>query len=221
MRKLIVAAFTSLDGVMQAPGGPQEDSDGGFRFGGWVAPFFDETVGQFVGAGMQAPFALLLGRRTYDIFAAHWPHVPADHPDRALADLFNGLAKHVATHRPESLAWSGSEGLGDDIVDGVRRLKGGEGPDLLTQGSTELVHQLFAADLVDELRTLTFPVVLGRGKRLFDDTSAARKFRLLESSASPSGVVLSTYVRDGEVATGDFSLEQPTEPQPGRDRVLG
>lgn len=220
MRKVIVAAFVSLDGVMQGPGGPQEDTDGGFRFGGWVAPFFDEAVGEGVGEGMQEPFALLLGRRTYDIFAAHWPHVPEDHPDRALADLFNGLSKHVATHRPESLEWIGSESLGEDIVAGVRKLKAADGPNLLTQGSTQLVHQLFAADLVDELRTLTFPVVLGQGKQLFDGKSAPRAFKLVKSTASPSGVVLATYARAGEIAVGDFSLEQPTEPQPGRDKVL-
>lgn len=221
MRKVIVAAFVSLDGVMQGPGGPQEDTDGGFRFGGWVAPFFDEALGASVGEMMGGPFDLLLGRRTYDIFAAHWPHVPQDHPDRALADLFNGLGKHVATHRPESLDWAGSQGLGDDVAQGVRALKATEGPDLLTQGSTELLHQLFAADLVDELRVMSFPVVLGQGKRLFDGGSHPGAFKLASSTATPGGVVVSTYERTGEVPTGDFSLDQPTEPQPGRDKVLG
>ncbi|MBX7247453.1 MAG: dihydrofolate reductase family protein [Caulobacteraceae bacterium] len=221
MRKLIVAAFVSLDGVMQAPGGPQEDNDGGFRYGGWVAPYFDETVGAAVGEFMSGPFDLLLGRRTWDIFAAHWPHVPEGHPDRALADVLNGVSKYVATHRPDSLGWAGSHSLGSDVIDGVRRLKGdGSERTLVTQGSTELVHQLLAADVVDEIRTLAFPVVLGPGKRLFDGRSLAREFKLIKSVSSSTGVVISTYERAGAVKTGDFSLDQPTEPQPGRDKVV-
>lgn len=221
MRKLIVAAFISIDGVMQAPGGPEEDMAGGFRYGGWVAPYFDETVGAAIGDFMNGPFDLLLGRRTYDIFAAHWPFVPADHPDHALAEVFRGVSKYVATHRPESLDWEGSHGLGEDVIAGVRRLKG-DGSDrmLVTQGSTELVHQLLAADVVDEIRTLTFPVVLGPGKRLFDGRSLAGGFRLARSVSSATGVVISTYERAGPVHTGDFSLEQPSEPQPGRDSVV-
>ncbi len=220
MRKVIVAAFISLDGVMQGPGGPQEDTDGGFRHGGWVAPYFDETVGAAEGEFMSGPFDLLLGRRTYDIFAAHWPFVPEDHPDRALADVLNGVSKYVATHRPESLDWAGSHGLGDDVVEGVRSLKADGDRPLVTQGSTDLVHQLLAADVVDEIRTLTFPVVLGPGKRLFDGRSLASGFKLAKSVASDTGVVISTYERAGPVQTGDFSLEQPTEPQPGRDSVV-
>lgn len=221
MRKVIVGAFVSLDGVMQGPGGPEEDLEGGFQYGGWVAPLFDEELGQAVGGMFAEPFDLLLGRRTWDIFAAHWPHVPSDHPDRALADLFNGLTKHVATHRPESLDWAGSQSLGEDAIEGVRRLKASDGPHLLTQGSTELLHQLFAADLVDELRLMTFPVVLGPGKRLFDAASSAGAFDLVSSITTPQGVVVSTYVRAGQVKTGDFSLEQPAEEQPGRDKVIG
>lgn len=220
MRKVIVAAFISLDGVMQGPGGPQEDTDGGFRYGGWVAPYFDETVGGAVGEFMNGPFDLLLGRRTYDIFAAHWPLVPEEHPDRALADVLNGVTKYVATHRPESLDWAGAQGLGVDVVEGVRKLKSDGDRNLVTQGSTELVHQLLAADVVDEIRTLTFPVVLGAGKRLFDGRSLASEFRLAKSVSSATGVVISTYERAGRVRTGDFSLEQPSEPQPGRDSVV-
>lgn len=220
MRKLIVAAFISLDGVMQAPGGPEEDTAGGFKYGGWVAPYFDETVGAAVGEFMGGPFDLLLGRRTYDIFAAHWPLVPEGHPDKALADVLNSIGKYVATHRPDSLDWAGSHGLGDDVIEGVRRLKADGDRPLVTQGSTELVHQLLAADVVDEIRTLTFPVVLGPGKRLFDGASQAGEFTLAKSVSSGTGVVISTYTRSGPVKTGDFSLEQPSEEQPGRDKVI-
>src|SRR6185312_7424032 len=147
MRKLIVPAFISLDGVMQAPGGPQEDISGGFAHGGWVWPYADESD-EVMGGVFERPFELLLGRSTYDIFAAYWPHVAEDAPHRGIADLFNGTTKHVATHHPDTLAWQHSRDLGTDIVAAVRALKRSEGPDLVTQGSSELVHQLLATDLV-------------------------------------------------------------------------
>ncbi len=203
MRKLIVAAFISLDGVMQAPGGPDEDTSGGFAHGGWHWPYADGS-GEVMDGAFTCPFELLLGRRTYDIFAAYWPHVAEDAPHRGLADLFNGTAKHVATHAPETLAWQHSHGLGPDIVAAVRRLKHGDGPDLVTQGSSDLVHQLLATELVDELRLLVHPVLLGGGKRLFDDRSQASAFRLEASKATPGGVVVNRYTRDGAVTTGSF-----------------
>ena len=212
MRKIIVAAFTSLDGVMQAPGGPEEDRSGGFAYGGWVAPHFDETVGEAMGELFSRPFELLLGRRTYDIFAAHWPRVPDDNPDAGIAALFNGITKHVATHRPDSLDWQNSRALGEDVIASLRALKQGDGPDLLTQGSSDLVQQLLAADLVDELRVLVFPVVLGRGKRLFGDNAAPGGLKLRKSVASPNGVVIASYERAGEVQTGSFALEEPARP---------
>ena len=212
MRKIIVAAFTSLDGVMQAPGGPEEDRSGGFAYGGWVAPHFDETVGEAMGELFSRPFELLLGRRTYDIFAAHWPRVPDDNPDADIAALFNGITKHVATHRPDTLDWQNSQGLGDDVIASLRALKQGDGPDLLTQGSSDLVQQLLAADLVDELRVLVFPVVLGRGKRLFGENAAPAGLTLRKSVASPNGVVITNYERAGEVQTGSFALEEPAKP---------
>ena len=204
MRKLTVAAMVSLDNVMQAPGGPEEDTSGGFAYGGWVWPYDDDSV-EVMGGAFQHPFELLLGRRTYDIFAAYWPHVAEDAPHRHIADLFNGTAKHVATHHPETLAWHNSHALGTDIAAAVRELKRGDGPDLLTQGSSELVHQLLATDLVDELRLLVYPVLLGRGKQLFDDDTQALAFRLEESKTSTTGVLVSRYVRDGEVRTGSFA----------------
>lgn len=201
MRKLIVAAMISLDGVVQAPGGPDEDASGGFVHGRWIWPYADGS-GEVMGGEFSRPFELLLGRRTYDIFAAYWPHVPEGAPHRGIADLFNGAAKHVATHHPETLGWRNSHALGPDIVAAVRGLKRGDGPNLLTQGSSDLVHQLLASDLVDELRLLVYPLLLGRGKRLFDDRTQAAAFRLEESKASPAGVLVTCYVRDGEVRTG-------------------
>jgi len=203
MRKLIVPAFISLDGVMQAPGGPEEDTGDGFAHGGWVWPYYDESDEE-MGGVFSRPFELLLGRRTYDIFAAYWPQVPPDAPQRRIADLFNGTAKHVATHHPDTLAWQNSHALGPDIAAAVRELKRGDGPDLVTQGSSELVHRLLATELVDELRLLVYPVLLGRGKRLFDDRAQAAAFRLDASKTSPTGVLTNRYLRDGAVRTGSF-----------------
>ncbi len=208
MRKIIVAAFVSLDGVMQAPGGPKEDPSGGFELGGWVAGYFDEVVGSAMGEIFSAPYELLLGRKTYDIFAAHWPRITdPKQPDFAIAEQFNRIAKHVATHRPESLAWNNSRALGADPVARLRELKKEDGPTLLTQGSSDFVQTLFANDLVDELRVLTFPIVLGKGKRLFGGGAAPAGFRLVSSKASPSGVVIASYARAGEVKRGSFELD--------------
>ncbi|WP_049623038.1 dihydrofolate reductase family protein [Frateuria defendens] len=201
MRKLIVPAFISLDGVIQAPGGPEEDRGDGFAYGGWVWPYADESD-ELMDGLFKRPFELLLGRRTYDIFAGYWPHVAEDAPHRGIADLFNGTAKHVATHHPDTLGWQNSRALGPDIVATVRELKRSDGPDLVTQGSSELAHQLLATDLVDELVLLVFPVLLGRGKRLFDDHAQAAAFRLQASKTSPTGVLTNRYVREGEVRTG-------------------
>lgn len=203
MRKLIVPAFISLDGVMQAPGGPQEDTSGGFAHGGWVWPYADETD-EAMGGVFGRPFELLLGRRTYDIFAAYWPRVAEGAPHRGIADMFNGTAKHVATHHPGTLEWQHSHDLGSDIAAAVRELKHRDGPDLVTQGSSDLVHQLLATELVDELLLLVYPLLLGRGKRLFDDRAQASAFRLEASKATPRGVLVNRYVREGEVRTGSF-----------------
>ena len=217
MRKIVVGAFMSLDGVMQAPGGPEEDPTGGFRYGGWTVPYWDDVTGAAMGETFSAPFDLLLGRKTYDIFAAHWPYMQMD-PKASdfdalnveIAQRFNAVTKYVATHRPESLAWQNSRGLGTDVVATLRELKKQDGPILLTQGSSELVHQLLAHDLVDQLRLLTYPVVLGRGKRLFAADAAPATFRLVTSKVSPNGAVIATYARAGEVKTGSFAMEQPT-----------
>lgn len=227
MRKIIVCAFVSLDGVIQAPGTPEEDPTGGFRFGGWLVPHADEITGAAVGESFAAPFDLLLGRKTYDIFAAHWPHVQLDPTandfdagNAHIARRFNEVTKYVATHRPTGLSWQNSETLGQDVVAAVRALKRQDGPTLLTQGSSELVHLLLRHDVVDELKLLTFPVVLGKGKRLFDGASLPAAFRLARSAVSPKGVVVANYERAGEVTTGSFGLPTASAEELERRRNL-
>src|SRR5688572_15011736 len=201
MRKVIVGAFVSMDGVMQAPGGPEEDPTGGFKFGGWVAPVadVDPVFAEEVGKLFDRPFDLLLGRRTYDIFAAHWPYAEGG-PYDDIARTFNRITKYVATRKGVDLSWNGSVALSDAAKD-VARLKQEDGPALVTQGSTEVVHTLLAAGLVDEIRTFTFPVLLGKGKRLFGDDSQPRTFTLTRSAVSPNGIIVAIYARDGEVKT--------------------
>ena len=204
MRKLVVGTFLSLDGVMQAPGGPEEDSSDGFRFGGWVAPHWDEETDRALDRWLAGPYDLLLGRRTYDIFAGYWPQQPEDGPNGGIATAFNRATKYVATHRPDSLDWENSEWLGEDVVARLRELKAGDGPDLLVQGSSELVHQLLAHGLVDEFHLTVFPVLLGKGKRLFDEGTLPRALKTVRSEVSSSGVLIAEYVPDGEVRTGSF-----------------
>jgi dihydrofolate reductase len=227
MRKVITGAFISLDGVMQAPGGPEEDPTGGFMHGGWVPPYWDDVIGAAMDESFARPFDLLLGRRTYDIFAAHWPHVqhdPAasdfDRLNSDIASMFNRITKYVATHSPETLTWANSRALGADVVASVRALKKTDGPALLTQGSTELLQALLANDLIDELRLLIFPLVLGRGKRLFGEGTVPTAFRLSTSIASPTGVLIARYERAGYVASGSFAMEAPTEAELERRRRL-
>lgn len=204
MRKVIVGSFVTVDGVMQAPGGPEEDRDGGFVHGGWVPPYFDAAVGAAVGAVFDRDYDLLLGRKTYDIFAAHWPH--AEHgEDAALAKVFNRVAKYVATSSRAPLAWNNSIALHDPAAD-VARLKRETGPDLIVQGSSVLLQTLFAHRLVDELTLFVFPVALGSGKRLFGP-AAAGALKLAASHTTPSGVLVSKYLPAGDVETGVFDLE--------------
>jgi dihydrofolate reductase len=218
MRKVIASAFVSLDGVMQAPGGPDEDPTGGFRFGGWTAPYFDESLGGTMGEMFSRPFSLLLGRKTYDIFAAHWPYAGADDP---IGKLFGDTTKYVATRNPGlKLDWRNSVSLGADAVAAVRRLKAGDGPDMLTQGSSDFLQALFAADLVDELTVLVFPVILGSGKRLFQGGAAPNGLKLTSSLVSNSGAMVGKYAKDGAVRTGDFQHATPSEAELERRRNL-
>lgn len=200
MRKVIVGAMVSMDGVMQAPGGPEEDTTGGFKFGGWTAPLSGDPVfGEALGKLFHEPFDLLLGRRTYDIFAAYWPYAEGG-PSDDIAKIFNRITKYVATRKGVDLTWKGSVALRDAATD-VAKLKQEDGPVLLTQGSTELVHALLAAGLVDEICTFTFPLLLGKGKRLFSGGSQPRAFKLTHSAVSPNGLIAATYARAGEVKT--------------------
>lgn len=200
MRKLVAAVFVSLDGVMQAPGGPTEDPSGGFAFGGWSFPHWDDSMDGFMDV-FGEPFDLVLGRRTYDIFAAYWPN----HQEHPIGPLFDSVTKYVATSSPESLGWVNSQGLGDDVPAAIARLKQDDGPLLLTQGSSVLLHELARHDLIDEWRLMTFPVLLGPGKRWFDGLAAPGAFTLTRSEASGSGVTLSVYARASGIETGSFA----------------
>jgi len=226
MRKIIAGAFLSLDGVMQAPGGPEEDTTGGFSHGGWTVPFWDDAISGAMEEAFAKPFDLLLGRKTYDIFAAHWPHVPTDPSAPGydagsveISNVFNGVTKHVASRSNPALSWQNSAWLGDDTVAAVRELKKGNGPDILTQGSSELLQTLIAADLVDAFRLLIYPVVLGKGKRLFGDGAIPAGLKATKSLVSPSGVIVATYERDGAVKTGSFALETPTDAEVERRKT--
>ncbi len=201
MRKLIVGAMVSMDGVMQAPGGPTEDPTKGFKFGGWQMPYFDQEFGEEIDRVFKE-FDLLLGRKTYEIFAGYWPYKNA--PGR-IAKLFNDVKKYVVSRSGEvDTSWQGSVLL-RDIAD-VKRLKQEDGPNLVTQGSTELVHALLANDLVDGMTIFTIPVVLGAGKKLFADGSAPHSFTLTSSRVSSTGVLIGHYERAGEIKIVDGAL---------------
>ena len=204
MRKLIVTAFISLDGVVQAPGGPGEDESGGFDLGGWTVPYFDEHLGQVMGELMGKPFDLVLGRRTYDIFAAFWPHASEEEGAKPL----NDATKHVASRSRPSLTWDRSVLLQGDVAQAVAALKEQDGPELQVHGSGDLVQTLLRAGLVDEWQLLTFPVVLGKGKRLFGDGAVPAALELVSSSVSSTGVVVGRYVPAGDLVTGSFAPEE-------------
>ena len=197
MRKLRIIEHISLDGVIQAPGGPEEDPDG-FAHGGWSAPHSDPEGGKAIMAAHGDDFDLLLGRRTYDIFCGFWPKAPKS----PMADSLNAATKYVATHRPKSLAWGPAEDLGSDIVEGVRRVKATNGPQLIVWGSSTLTPVLLEHALADELMLLVFPVLLGTGKRLFADGTPPRELALVSTKAVSSGVIISTYKPSGPLRTG-------------------
>ncbi|MGZ4155274.1 MAG: dihydrofolate reductase family protein [Actinomycetota bacterium] len=203
MRKLIVSTFLTLDGVMQAPGGPEEDDSGGFAWGGWSVNYWDEPMGRVMGEAMAAPFDLLLGRRTYDIFAAHWPKAVDDPGAKPL----NDATKYVASRGRPSLDWGPSVLIEGDAAEGVAALKRADGPELQVHGSGNLVQTLLRHGLVDEFRLWVFPVVIGSGKRLFADGAIPGGLELVESTASTTGVVIGTYRPAGELMTGSFALE--------------
>jgi dihydrofolate reductase len=210
VRKIIVGAQVSLDGVMQAPGGPWEDPTKGFKFGGWVMPYFCPEFGEEIDRVFKEKFDLLLGRKTYEIFAGYWPYYDLDAPHGGIAKLFNDIRKYVVSRSGEvDTSWAGSV-LVPDIA-AVKRLKQDDGPNLVTQGSTELVHALLANDLVDAISIFTIPVVLGGGKKLFADGSAPHSFKLTRSRVSPNGLIIGHYERDGEIKIGDTALDSPSD----------
>jgi dihydrofolate reductase len=213
MRKLTGAVFLSLDGVMQAPGGPDEDPTSDFRFGGWVQPFWDENMGPFEKV-ITAEYDLLLGKRTYDIFSAYWPY----NQDNPIGAKFQRINKYVLTHSDEPLSWDNSSKLSGDTAAAVRDLKKSDGRDLLIQGSSTLYVPLLAAGLIDRLVLMTFPVLLGRGKRIFDGSEQPGALKLVESFVSNKGVVFATYEPAGEVPTGTFATKEPSEAELKRRR---
>ncbi len=199
MRKVRIIEHISLDGVIQGPGGPEEDRENGFDLGGWAFPHQSEAGGAAIDAAHGVGFDLLLGRKTYDIFASYWPKQQGP-----MADSLNGARKFVATHRQESLGWGPVEGLGADIAQGIRKLKHAGGPDLIVWGSSTLTPLLIAEGLADEVLLLVFPVLIGRGKRIFSDQVAATGMELVSSKATSTGVILSTYRPAGPLRTGSY-----------------
>jgi dihydrofolate reductase len=206
MRPLVVTQFLTLDGVAQAPGGPEEDTSGGFRYGGWVVPHFDDPLGRQIVEWFAGAQDFLLGRGTYEIFAAWWPKAPTE--DDPIARALNTLPKHVASRTLQSVDWDGALLIEGDVVDAVRALKAADGGELQVHGSPGLTQTLLAADLVDELRLIVFPVTLGTGKRLFGEGTMPRGWRLTSSAGTPTGALIATYQRAGEVDTGTMTPEQ-------------
>jgi dihydrofolate reductase len=198
MRKIIVLSFITLDGVMQGPGGPTEDTSGGFTLGGWTVPYFDEFLGNSMTEQMSQPFDLLLGRKTFEIFASYWPH----HPEEGAG--INNATKYVASLTRTSHEWKKSVFFSGNVPDEIKKLKGQDGPDLQVHGSGELIQTLLEHDLVDEFWLKIFPVTLGMGKRLFDQGTIPAAYALVDSKTSPRGVIIATLKRAGEVRTGSF-----------------
>jgi dihydrofolate reductase len=213
MRKLVVNTFLTLDGVMQGPGGPEEDKSGGFEHGGWSAGYWDDQMGARMGEFMGKPFELLLGRKTYEIFAAHWPH--STEPG---ADALNSARKHVASRTLRAVDWNNSTLIKGDVARYVADLKETAGPEIQVHGSGDLIQTLLKNDLVDEFNLWVFPVVLGSGKRLFADGAVPAGMRLSDSLISTTGVLITTYERSGAIKYGSFALEEPSEDELERRR---
>jgi dihydrofolate reductase len=213
MRALAVNTFVSLDGVMQAPGGPHEDPTGGFTAGGWAVNYFDEEMmSRISGAD---PYELLLGRGTYEIFAAHWPY-----DEGPIADHLNSTRKHVASTTLDRVEWNNSTLIDGDVAEYVAALKGEDGPEIQVHGSPGLIQTLLEHDLIDEFRVWIFPVALGTGKRLFGDGTIPIALKLVDSFVSKTGVTINTYARAGEIEIGEMDFEEPTEAELERRKRL-
>jgi dihydrofolate reductase len=211
MRGLIVNTFLTLDGVMQAPGGPEEDPSGGFEHGGWSFGYWDEQMQRAMGESMSKPFDLVLGRKTYEIFAAHWPY-----SDDPAAEPLNRATKHVASTTRRELEWENSKLIEGEVPEGVRALKEEDGPELQVHGSANLIQTLLEHGLIDEFRVWIFPLVLGRGKRLFDGGTVPAGMELASSQVSSTGVIMATYRSGAEIKGGSFAAGTPSEAELAR-----
>jgi dihydrofolate reductase len=203
MRKLIVSTFLTLDGVMQAPGGPGEDDSGGFAYGGWSVNYWDDQMGEVMGETMSTPFDLVLGRKTYDIFAAYWPNAPEEAGSKPL----NDATKYVVSRSHPKLEWDKSVLIGGDAAEGIAALKKGDGPELQVHGSANLIQTLLRHNLVDQYRLWVFPLVIGSGKRLFSEGTIPSGLKLVDNKVSTTGVMIGTYEPAGEIVTGSFALD--------------
>ena len=219
MRKIVVGAQVSMDGVMQAPGGPQEDPTNGFKFGGWVMPYFDQVFGEEIDRVFEQKCDLLLGRKTYEIFAAYWPYYDETAPHGGIAKLFREIKKYVVSRSGVvDTSWQGTVLLRD--IDEVKRLRDEDGPNLVTQGSTELVHALLANDLVDAMSIFTVPVVLGGGKKLFADGSTPHSYELTRSRISTTGLTIAHYERGGGIKIGETAFDEPSKAETARQERM-
>lgn len=205
MRKIVVASYITIDGVLQAPGGPEEDRSNGFKWGGWSVHYWDEQMNSILSKVMSTPFDLLLGRRTYEIFAAHWPY-----NNDAIGETFNRINKYVVATTPIDLSWKNSILVNKDVVNELKNLKQQDGPDLLVFGSSGLIQTLLSNHLIDVLHTWIFPITFGEGKKLFEAGTQAQQWKLTESAVSTTGVVIASYVPNGEVKSGSFVPDKPS-----------
>jgi dihydrofolate reductase len=206
MRKIILNTFITLDGVMQAPGGPEEDPTGGFTYGGWSVNYWDDMMGQVMGESMAKPSELLLGRKTYEIFAAHWPYIKDD----PVADKLNSVKKYVVSGTLDEVNWNNSTLIMGNVVQAIRNLKEQNMPDIQVHGSGNLIQTLLKHDLIDEFRLWIFPVTIGKGKRLFSEGTQPAHLKLIDSKTSTTGVIIATYEPAGELKTGSFALDNPS-----------
>jgi dihydrofolate reductase len=211
MRKIIVATYMTMDGVLQAPGGPEEDPSNGFKWGGWSFHYWDELMNNKLNKIMLNPHDLLLGRRTYEIFAAYWPY-----KNDAIGETFNRINKYVVATTPIDTSWKGTILINKDVVNELKKLKQQDGPDLFVWGSSRLIQTLLSNYLVDELHTWTFPITLGKGKKLFEEGTQAQQWKLTESAVSTTGVMIASYVPDGEVKHGSFVPDEVSEAELAR-----
>ncbi|KAA0992960.1 dihydrofolate reductase family protein [Dyadobacter aurulentus] len=207
MRRIITNTFLTLDGVMQAPGGPDEDKTSGFEYGGWSVTQWDEVLGKAMSDAMQEPYDLLLGRVTYGIFAAHWPRVKGE----PTADQFNKANKYVATRTLNEGSWANTVLLNGDTIEQIKALKAGDGIDLQVHGSSGLIQSLLKHDLIDQMNICIYPLVIGKGKRLFGEGTIPANLKLVKHIVSSTGIIYTSYLRNGEIPLGSFELEAPTK----------